>query len=88
MLIRYKEFLSIFIDILSSSNFTGRYIRNDCIFDFLFFTWFVIKYYSATAIVSMILFLVLGITLNCSIPKLNIETGGKVVKNSFVVHES
>ena len=63
--IRYKELYSFFTDIFSSANFTRRHVWSDCFADSLFLTWFVIKYYSATATISAKLFLVLGMTRNC-----------------------
>ena len=63
--IRYKELYSFFTDIFSSANFTKRHVWSGCFADSLFLTWFVIKYYSATATISAKLFLVLGMTRNC-----------------------
>ena len=63
--IRYRELFSFFTDTLSAANFTGRHVWSGCFFDSLFFTWFVIRYHSATALISTKLFLVLGKTFNC-----------------------
>ena len=80
-----------FLYILPSATFTGRYARNSCFFDSLFFYKSYNKVALSAATISTMLFLVIGMTPNYANTISNMDKGCRKslckVKN-FAIHES